>query len=403
MITTKTITILMIEDERLTADLMIKILTMYGGDQVVVLHADTLAGGLQIVADGGVDLVLLDLNLPDSAGLSTLRKLHDATSDIAIIVLTGMRDESLAIQALQMGAQDYLMKGDINGPFLLKTLRYSLERKQFQEELKKHQAQMIQYEKMASIGQLAAGVAHEINNPIGFISSNLSSLDKYVERLLEFIELLSAQSVQSSNGGGAGEVIAAKRRELKIDFISNDIKTLIAESLQGTERVKHIVQDLKNFSRDEQDTATFEDINDILESTLNMVWNELKYKVTLKKEFGSLPKTRCNPMQLSQVFVNLLVNAAHSIAHQGDIIVKTWQESGGIYVTITDTGCGIPENILPRVFDPFFTTKEVGKGTGLGLSIAYEIITKKHNGEITVASKVGKGSTFSIKIPVVEE
>lgn len=393
--------ILMIEDEHLIADLMSEMISMYGGDRFCVRHFDTLAGGLDSLEEEQTDLVLLDLNLPDSEGLSTLKKVHASAPDVAIIVLTGMSDEDLAMQALQLGAQDYLIKGEINGPFLLKAVRYSLERKQFQDELKRHQAQMMQHEKMASIGQLAAGVAHEINNPIGFIASNLSSLNKYVERLLDFIDMLTPQA--GGKDAVDAQTIAQKRKQLKIDFILDDVKTLILESLEGTERVKKIVQDLKSFSRVDQDTARFDNVNDILESSINMVWNELKYKASLKKELGELPKTRCNPQQLSQVFVNLLVNAAQAIEEKGDIIVKTWADDGEIYCTITDTGCGIPEKILPQLFNPFFTTKEVGKGTGLGLSIAYEIITKKHNGEIFVTSEVGKGSTFTMKIPVVEE
>ena len=263
------------------------------------------------------------------------------------------------------------------------------------EELKQTQLQILQQEKMASIGQLAAGVAHEINNPMGFISSNLSTLSKYIERLIEYMNLLS-----NSTSPDQSEKLEEAKKRLKIDYIIEDIKDLINESLEGAERVKKIVQDLKTFSRVDEAEYKMADINECIESTLNIVWNELKYKATVTKEYGDIPLTKCYPQQLSQVFMNLLVNAAHAIEKQGEIKIKTWADDGWIYITVSDTGCGIPKENLSKIFEPFFTTKEVGKGTGLGLSIAYDII-KKHNGEISVDSEVGKGTTFTIKIPVV--
>ncbi len=267
-------------------------------------------------------------------------------------------------------------------------------------ELKATQAKILQQEKMASIGQLAAGVAHEINNPIGFISSNLGTLDKYVNRLTEFItaqsEIMgSLKSVESE------EVLREKRKKLKLDYIIPDIKDLIRESLDGADRVRKIVQDLKSFSRVDEAEHKHADINECIESTINIVWNELKYKAKVKREYGELPLTVCYPNQLNQVFMNLLVNAAHAIEEQGEIGIKTWHEDGSIFVTISDTGAGIPKEILNRIFEPFFTTKEVGKGTGLGLSITYDIV-KKHNGDITVQSEEGKGTAFTVRIPVVE-
>jgi two-component system NtrC family sensor kinase len=272
-------------------------------------------------------------------------------------------------------------------------------------ELKAAQSHLLQQEKMASIGQLAAGVAHEINNPTGFIMSNLGSLQKYADRLSEFIAAQSEALEESSAPveGGNGNLLARikeLRKSLKIDYIMEDTKSLIRESIDGTERIKRIVQDLKSFSHAGDSELKMADINTGLESTINIVWNELKYKATVKKEYGDIPKTQCNPGQLNQVFMNMLVNAAHAIEKQGEIIVRTWHEDGQICVSISDTGCGIPEDKLGRIFEPFFTTKEVGKGTGLGLSIAYDIV-KKHNGEIKVESEAGRGSTFTIKTPVV--
>ncbi|HMK49329.1 MAG TPA: ATP-binding protein, partial [Thermodesulfovibrionales bacterium] len=177
--------------------------------------------------------------------------------------------------------------------------------------------------------------------------------------------------------------------------------SLIKESLEGTERVKRIVQDLKTFSHIDEAEWKMADVNTSIESTLNIVWNEIKYKATLRKDYGDIPLTICNPGQLNQVFMNMLINAAHAIEKQGEITIRTFRSDGYVNVSISDTGRGIPDDKIGRIFEPFFTTKEVGKGTGLGLSIAYDII-KKHKGYISVESELGKGSTFTVKIPVIE-
>lgn len=286
---------------------------------------------------------------------------------------------------------------------LVITLHDTTELRRSREETEKAYAQLaathnqlVQQEKMASIGQLAAGVAHEINNPIGFVNSNLGTLAKYVTRLSEFIVF---QEHVVAECPAAGERVSAKRSELKIDRILADTDELIRESLEGTDRVRRIVQDLKSFSHAEEEESKPADINDCLESTVNIVWNELKYKVTLVKEYGELPLVTCWPQQLKQVFMNLLMNAAQSIEKQGEIRLRTWHESDIIFVLVSDTGCGMPAEQLERIFEPFFTTKEIGKGTGLGLSISYDIV-KKHGGDIFVTSEVGKGTTFTIRLPM---
>ena len=266
-------------------------------------------------------------------------------------------------------------------------------------ELKAAQSQLLQQEKMASVGQLAAGVAHEINNPMGFIISNLGALDKYCARFREFIE---AQSGALNAPGDAARLaeLAEMRKRLKIDYIIEDANQLLRESREGAERVKNIVQNLKGFSRVDEAEYKPADINAGLESTLAIVWNELKYKATVTKDYGALPLTRCNIGQLNQVFMNLLVNAAQAIEKQGTIAVKTWTNDGSVFVSVADTGCGIPGELCQRIFEPFFTTKDVGQGTGLGLSISYDIV-KKHNGDMSVSSEPGKGTTFTVRIPVV--
>lgn len=266
------------------------------------------------------------------------------------------------------------------------------------QELQTTQAQMLQREKMASIGQLAAGVAHEINNPIGFITSNLATLGKYVERLSAFVVRQTEACTPFMTDAVRGEVAQA-RQELKIDHILADISPLIAESLDGAGRVRTIVQDLKSFSRTDEWECKPADITECLDSAINIVWNELKYKVTLSRNYGTLPIVSCYPQQLNQVFMNLLVNAADAIDKQGTITIDTRHENGEVCIAISDTGSGIPTESLGRIFEPFFTTKDSGKGTGLGLSISYDII-KRHHGEISVESTPGLGTTFTVRIPV---
>jgi len=270
------------------------------------------------------------------------------------------------------------------------------------DELKAAQSQFVHQEKMASIGQLAAGVAHEINNPIGFVTSNLGTLQKYTARVEEFLQRQTELFPPAADDERALR-LAEIRRQLKIEPILEDLPALIAESLDGVERVRKIVQNLKSFSRVDQSDYSLTDINQCLDDTLNIIWNELKYKCTVTKDYGDLPRIRCYPQQLNQVFMNLLVNAAQAIESQGEIVITTRASETEITIAIADTGAGISPENLNRIFEPFFTTKEVGKGTGLGLSITYDIVTKKHGGRIEVASEPGKGTTFVVVLPVITE
>ncbi|MBI4620667.1 MAG: PAS domain S-box protein [Desulfobacterales bacterium] len=270
-------------------------------------------------------------------------------------------------------------------------------------ELKETHSQLLQQEKMASIGQLAAGLAHEINNPIGFVNSNLGTMREYIEDVVSLIR--KYEESRDLFEGSKDQKISSfynevedLRKKIGIDFILADFEKVIWESLDGTDRVAKIVKNLKDFSHVDEAELKYANINKGLESTLNIVWNELKYKATVTKDYGDIPELNCYPQQLNQVFMNILVNAAQAIEEKGEINIKTYESNGNICVQISDTGQGISEENIPKLFDPFFTTKEVGKGTGLGLSIAYGII-KKHSGRIYVKSKVEEGSTFSIELP----
>ncbi len=277
--------------------------------------------------------------------------------------------------------------------------------KQAEHERKLIEAQLRQSDKMASIGQLAAGVAHEINNPTGFVSSNLNTLSAYIKDYNILIDLYQAlvSKLEISGISSGYEDIMQKIREqesnMDIAFLKEDITQLIQESLEGTERIKKIVQDLKDFAHPGEDKPKFADINRCIDSTLNIVWNEIKYKAQVKKDYAELPQILCYPQQLNQVFANILVNAAQAIKEHGEITIKTMLADKNIVIEIGDTGCGIAKENISRIFEPFFTTKDVGKGTGLGLNVAYNIV-KKHNGKIGVESEKGQGTIFTIRLPV---
>ncbi len=260
--------------------------------------------------------------------------------------------------------------------------------------------QLMQSEKMASIGQLAAGVAHELNNPIGFVHSNLGTLDSYLHDLMAIITAYDDAMASHCQAPEIKASIQHMLAERDFAFLKDDIFSLVAESKDGLGRVKRIVQDLKNFSRVGEQEWQEADLHQGLDSTLNIVWNELKYTCEVVKDYGALPPIHCLISQLNQVFMNLLVNASHAIEQRGTITLRTRRlGEDRVSVEISDTGCGIPPENLNRIFDPFFTTKPVGKGTGLGLSLSYSIV-QRHHGEIKVSSTLGAGTTFTVILPI---
>lgn len=264
------------------------------------------------------------------------------------------------------------------------------------KELEAAQAQLMQSERMASIGQLAAGVAHEINNPVGYVSSNLGSLQHYVGDLLRLLSMY--QQTATDLPEAARDRVAAVMKEIDFEFMQKDITELLNETLEGLKRVTRIVQDLKNFSHVGETENQWADLETGLDSTLRVVWNELKYKAEVVKEYAGMPQVWCFPFQLNQVFMNLLVNASHAIQEKGKITLRTGFDESQVWIQVQDSGVGISAENLKRIFDPFFTTKPVGKGTGLGLSLSYDIV-KKHGGHIDVTSEPGAGATFTVYLP----
>ncbi len=277
--------------------------------------------------------------------------------------------------------------------------------------LKKTQPKLIQQEKLASIGQLAAGIAHELNNPIGFISSNFTSLKLYINIIKKYIKQFEkiASSIHSKENFAVSEIvdkIDKYKKEQKLDYIFEDIGDLVSESMEGIHRITGIVRNLRNFSRIDVDSEIEQyDINEAINSTLIVARNEIKYVADIKKDFSQTPPVQCIGGEINQVFLNIIVNAAQALKAQtrsskGLIKIKTYKDNEFVYCEITDNGPGIPANIIHRIFDPFFTTKEAGKGTGLGLNISYDIIVHKHKGDLLVKSKEGMGTKFIIKIPI---
>lgn len=279
-------------------------------------------------------------------------------------------------------------------------LRANEELTKLNARLSATQDKLVQSEKLASIGQLAAGVAHEINNPIGYIFSNFGTLEKYLSQLFQ---MLQAYEIAESSlpAGPQRDRLTALREEIELDYLKEDIPSLMNESREGISRVRKIVQDLKDFSRvDASQEWVWANLHRGIDSTLNIVNNEIKYKADVVKQYGNIPDIECLPSELNQVFLNLLVNAAHAItAERGTITIRTGQSTEHVWVDVSDNGGGIARENIGRIFDPFFTTKPVGKGTGLGLSLSYGIV-KKHHGHIDVSSEPGQGTTFRVTLPI---
>ncbi len=364
-------------------------------------------------------LVISDIQMPGLSGVELLRRIREQFPDTAIIMASGVDRSQRVLDALRLGASDYLIK-----PCDMDVLELSVERalerrsllrsaRLYQDSLKKHndelarrqaelerlQAQIIHSEKMASLGQLAAGVAHELNNPAGFIYGNMEMLNECgarLERLLRFYD--NAQ---------LPEAVAAEARrtkeEIDYQYSLEDLRSIINDCYTGAERIRDVVQNLRLFSR--LDEAEFKRVNlhEGIESTIRLLSQYYgPDRVALERDYGELPAVECYAGQLNQVWMNLLVNAAQATGAGGRVRITTCLDNRNVIVTISDDGAGIPPENLKKIFDPFFTTKRVGEGTGLGLSITYGIINR-HGGSISVESQQGMGTTFTVVIPAEAE
>ncbi len=365
----KPVSILLVEDNPGDRRLIHEMLTEARSLTFDLKYADRLQAALEHLGESRVDVVLSDLGLPDSQGLETLSKIYAQVPEIPIVVLTGLNDEMLGIQAVNKGAQDYLIKGQVDTNLLVRAIRYAIERKQAEEREKQLLLQMNLSQRLASLGVMVEGIAHEINNPlVGVIG---------------FAEMLTYED------------------------IPENAKEAVKTINDSAQRVAGIVKNLLTFARQQKLERTHININDIIQDTVAMRAHSMEIsniEVTAQLD-PALPWTMADATLLQQVFLNLLINAemGMKLAHgKGNLLIKTETVNNTIHISFTDDGPGIAETNLVHLFDPFFSTRAVGQGTGLGLSVCYGIITE-HEGQIDVKSQVGKGSVFTIELPVIAE
>lgn len=384
-----------------------------------------------ILDEYNIDILITDLMMPALTGLDLLKLLRSNKKydDIPIIIFNTIDDMDTYKECFEHGAFDYISK-PINTVELHARLKVAIEAKKSlnnlkalldvtkkqNEELKEINAQLseakfnlVQSEKMAAIGQLASGVAHEINNPMGYISSNFEVLQKHFAKISEFLALYK-EKLHFGNLSFSADAINELNQKfdsLKLDFIIEDVNDIFTETKGGLERISDIVNSMRIYARsDKGDEKGYHSLQELLHQAILITNNEVKYVAKIVPELAKNIIIYCNRNQLSQVFINLIVNAAQAIKSQnrnslGKITIKAVQEEQNVRIEISDDGPGIPEENLTKIFEPFFTTKEVGQGTGLGLSIAYDIIVNKHGGKITAESTPGKGASFIIILPAV--
>ncbi|MGB6301415.1 MAG: response regulator [Rivularia sp. (in: cyanobacteria)] len=430
-------TILVIDDSPTNLEILHDVLGSAGYEVLVEMDG---ASGIEQVESNPPDLILLDVMMPKIDGFETCRRLQSnpSTKSIPIIFITALTEAEEKVKGLSLGAVDYITKpfeqeevlARISLHLKLRKLNIELDKQkqeleirveertselsQALDELKQTQLQLVQTEKISSLGQLVAGVAHEINNPIGFISTNLHYANQYIEDLLTLVRLFQ------KNCFDPGSEVEEQIEAMDLQHIDKDLPKLMSSMKLGTDTIKGIMQSLRNFSRSDGENKKLVDIHEGIEATLMILQHRLKAypkrpAIQVVKNYSILPKVKCFPGQLNQVFMNLLANAIdvleESLIEEQDlngkectlinpkIIVATTIDRYQVTVKIADNGKGMSESIVNEIFQPFFTTKPEGKGTGLGLSISYQIITENHGGNLQCFSSPGKGTEFLIQIP----
>lgn len=377
-------------------------LSMFGfstKEEFCTNHPAELSPPMQPGNYNSLDLAKQHINAAIVNGRNRFEWMHrriDGTDFPAEVLLTAMElDDRKIIQAV---VRDISERKALE----LELLNRNKELEAVVENIRTMQGHLIQSEKMASIGQLTAGIAHEINNPLAFVSSNMNRFEEYISDLLDVLGKWQTLGMFVKDGSELQALLQDIRnleKRIDVPFIVEDFQNLMKQTREGTQRIKTIVDKLRVFSHKGEDKFVDSNLQDAIEDTITIVWNEIKYKADIKKEYSSLPSVYCNPGELKQVFTNLLINAAQAIPERGVINVKTYAEDKKAVVEISDNGNGIAPEHLNKIFDPFFTTKAVGKGTGLGLWISMSIILN-HKGLLTVDSEVGKGTKFKIKLPL---
>lgn len=366
-------------------------------DKFEVYRAKSVDEAMGILEKKHVDLIISDQRMPGTTGAEFFAEIKEDHPKVGRILLTGYSDLQAVVDAINKGSIDkYIAKPWDEHQItqiVLEVLNARL-RKEIDQKKQIH-AQLVQSAKMATVGELVAGIVHEINNPLGFIHANLGNLNKFSKKIIGLIESYD----QLGLPGETKAEIEKSKEAINYAYLGPRIIEMIERSMVGADRMKKIIMDLKMFSRRSAAEFAEADINSAIETTLSIAYNQYKNRIEIKKEFGTLPPANCYISKLDQVFMNLLINACHAIDGKGEIRIRTGIEGSMAKIEFSDTGSGIPEDVIDNIFDPFFTTKPVGQGTGLGLSISHGII-KEHKGEISVESEVGKGTTFTIKIPM---
>jgi len=423
--------VLIAEDEQVSRHLL-EILMEEWGYEAVICEDGLQAWEAMQKADAP-QLGIFDWMMPGIDGLELCRRVRQRSDarPTYILFLTAKAQESDIVQGLKAGGDDFVTK-----PFDQEVLRARLqvgervlalqervleqeqtarqraewiaaEKTQALEEanrqLKEQQAQLVQSERLAALGQMAAGIAHELNNPIGFVFNNLTTLDEYVTSLSQYVQeykkLAEAGRQGSNQKEQAWERIATLARQEDLEYILNDAGPLLQESRDGAERVRRIAKELRDFSRSDAGEWLEADVNKEIETALKFAAPALAEKAQVETQLGELPLLVCCPGQLNQVFTNLLTNAAQAISAEGVVRVFSAVQEGHIHIEVRDTGSGIPGDQLEDIFEAFYTTKKAGQGTGLGLSISKAIV-EKHKGSLKVQSEVGRGTCFTIRLPL---
>lgn len=400
-----------------------------------ILLANSGKEALNIINSEEIDIVILDIVMPEIDGIETLKEIrkNKVHHNIPVIMFTSITDKQALQKSFECGATDFINKPIEPIEFIsrikaaMRIRKYELNLKEtlntikiqneelldLNKKLQETQSYLVQKEKLIAIGQLAAGVAHEINNPIGYVSSNTQTLGKYIYKIKttiykyrELMDCLNDTNIESKEIQGIIEEISELRNTLGLDFIIGDIDYLIDDSFKGIEKVTKIVQSLRNFARhDLKSDFNYYDFNHLLDETLLLVNNEAKHIIHIEKDLQELPLIYCNRTQIGQVLLNIMMNAVQALKSQtredeGFIKISAYVSENHIFCEIMDNGPGIDESIINKIFNPFFTTKEIGAGTGLGLSISYDIVVNKHSGQLLVTSKTNEGTTFTMKLPI---
>ncbi len=402
--------VLLLEDNASHARILTALLRFSGMDTDGLVVASRLAEAMALARTQPFDVAILDLELPDATGLQALHGMSEAAPRLPIVVLTSEHEEQTALQALQNGAQDYVLRDRVTQTHLRQTMRFAIERKRSEDALRERERELSHIGKMNAIGHLAAGIAHEINTPMQYVGDNVRFLTESTAELAVVLRAAAAVADASRTGAPVAEAVAALVTAMNgadIPYLLDEIPGALGESAQGIAHVTRIVGAMKEFSHPGTHEIREIDVARVVQTTLTLCRNEWKYVAEAVTDIpDDLPPLPCHPGEISQVLLNLIVNAAHAIGERvgnsgqkGRITVAASASHGHIELRVSDDGAGIPEHVRDRIFEPFFTTKEVGRGTGQGLSVAYKV-AHHHGGSIGFDSTVSVGTTFWLRLPM---